>query len=523
MTALARHLSDRLGYGPRPGDLARIDSLGADRWIEAQLHPETLPLPADLTARLAALNTLAMSPGEAFVQYGPPALRGLKNDPDKRKEIQQEARVIPAEAIEARILRAVYSPRQLEESLTDFWFNHFNVFVGKGLDRVWVGSYEQTAVRPHVLGRFRDLLAATAKHPAMLFYLDNWQNTAPGAAGARGNFKGLNENYARELTELHTLGVDGGYSQADVIALAKILTGWGLGGQEAGPSVPRAPGQGKRFRIENRFTKVPDTDRGRGGGFHFAEARHDDSEKVFLGQKIHADGQQEGERALDILARHPATARHISFKLAQYFLSDSPPQPVVDAMTETFSKSDGDIRAILKVLFARPEFRDPANFGTRFKTPLHYVISSVRATGAPVQNFRPLYGILTQLGQPLYGCLTPDGYKCTENAWLNADGVTRRVTFAVALASGHLPLAEPPPDRAGNDVIGAKKPEKPAARIMAQQVRTQDAPATMPAADVDALVATLGPLSDKTKAVVAAAQPELRAALVLGSPDFMRA
>jgi uncharacterized protein (DUF1800 family) len=521
MSAFARYLSDRLGYGPRPGDLEHIDDIGPDRWIEAQLRPDTLALAPELNARLGELNTLNMTPAEAFVQYGPPALRGTKDDPEKRKALQQEARAIPTEAIEARILRAVYSPRQLEESLTDFWFNHFNVFVGKGLDRVWVGSYEQTAIRPHVLGRFRDLLGATAKHPAMLFYLDNWQNTAPGSAGARGNFKGLNENYARELMELHTLGVDGGYTQADVITLAKILTGWGLGGPEAGSGPARMPGQGKRFRIEGRLSKVPDTDRGRGGGFHFAEARHDDSEKTFLGQKIRASGQDEGERALDMLARHPSTARHISFKLAQYFLADDPPKPVVDAMTETFTKSDGDIRAVLKTLFARAEFRDPANFGTRFKTPLQYVISAVRATGAPVKNFRPVYGILTQLGQPLYGCLTPDGYKCTQNAWLNADGVTRRVTFAVALATGHLPLAEPPPDRPGAG-ISAKKPDRFAGRMIEQQARAQAAPPTMPPADANALMATIGPLSDKTKAAVATAEPALRAALILGSPDFMR-
>jgi uncharacterized protein (DUF1800 family) len=322
----------------------------------------------------------------------------------------------------------------------------------------------------------------------MLFYLDNWQNTAPGA---RGPFKGLNENYAREVMELHTLGVDGGYTQADVIALAKILTGWGLGGPGggpgAGPGARRLLARGRRFRIEGRLSKAPQIDRG--GGFHFAEARHDSSDKVFLGRKIRGGGQEEGEHALDILARHPATARHISFKLAQYFLSDAPPQPVVDAMARTYAESDGDIAAVLRTLFARAEFRDPANFGARFKTPLRYVISAVRASDVPVSNVRPLFGILTQLGQPPYGCLTPDGYKCTEDAWLNADGVTRRVTFAVALASGRLPLDEP----------------------------------RMTPVNAEALVATLGGrLSDKTRTVVASARPGLRAALVLGSPDFMR-
>jgi uncharacterized protein (DUF1800 family) len=512
--ALARHLSDRLGFGPRPGDLDHIAKLGPDRWIEAQLHPDRLPMPRDLSARLDQLATLNMTPIEAFLRFGPPVLRG--KSPEERKEIQQEARVIPTEAMEARILRAVYSPRQLEESLVDFWFNHFNVFVGKGLDRLWIGAYERDAIRPHVLGRFRDLLGATARHPAMLFYLDNWQNTAPDAPGARGPFKGLNENYARELMELHTLGVDGGYSQDDVITLARILTGWGLGGDgsrlaQLGPGQQqRRPGVGKRVTVENRFQ--PREQRpggavrsGRGGTFVFAENRHDFAEKTFLGQKIVGRGEAEGEQALDMLARHPATARHVSYKLAQYFLADEPPPAAVDAAAATFSRTNGDIPAVLKTLFARGEFRDPATFGARFKTPLRYVVSSVRATGVTVRNVRPLYGMMMQLGQPLYGCQTPDGYKCTESAWLNPDAMTRRVTYALALAAGRLPLAQIPETLPDGPPPGAR-PQ----------------PANDPPVDATALIATLGGISEKTRAVVAGTSPELRAALVLGSPDFMR-
>ncbi len=482
--SFARHLADRLGYGPRPGDLDHVMHMGPDHWIEQQLHPASIPVPKDLAAGLAQFATLSMTPEDAFLRYGPPALRGTS--PDERKVIQQEARIIPTEAMAARTLRAVYSPRQLEETLTDFWFNHFNVFVGKGLDRIWIGAYERDAIRPYVLGRFRDLLGATAKHPAMLFYLDNWQNTAPGAAGARGNFKGLNENYARELMELHTLGVDGGYTQDDVITLAKILTGWGFGGDGS-----RAGQKGRRPR-------------GRGGDFVFADNRHDFSDKNFLGQKITGAGEAEGEQALDLLARHPATAQRISYKLAQYFLADEPPPAAVAAGAATFTKTDGDITAVLRTLFARGEFRDPATFGVRFKTPLRYVVSSVRATGATVRNVRPIYGMMMQLGQPLYGCQTPDGYKCTESAWLNPDAMTRRVTYAVALAAGRLPLSQipetnGPPQRTGKPVPGNEPPT-----------------------DVSALVATLGGISGTTKAVVAGAAPELRAALVLGSPDFMR-
>jgi uncharacterized protein (DUF1800 family) len=519
MTDLAfpRHLADRLGYGPRPGDLETIAKVGPDRWIEQQLRPDKIPLPPELTARLEQLATLRMTPMEAFLRYGPPALRD--KSPEERKTIQQSARIIPAEAIEARTLRAVYSPRQLEESMVDFWFNHFNVFVGKGLDRVWISAYERDAIRPHVLGRFRDLLGATARHPAMLFYLDNWQNTAPDAPGARGNFKGLNENYARELMELHTLGVDGGYSQGDVITLAKILTGWGFGGDGArgaalkGAAPNRPLGFGKRVAVDRRFP--PDEQRakggaqkgpGRGGNFVFADNRHDFSDKTFLGRKIAGAGEAEGDHALDLLARHPATARHLGYKLAQYFIADEPPPAAVDAAAQTFAKTDGNITAVLKTLFARPEFRDPATFGTRFKTPLRYVVSSVRATGATVRNFRPLFGIMTQLGQPLYGCQTPDGYKCTESAWLNPDGMTRRVTYAVALAAGRLPLSQIPEVEPNGTPAEARAPK----------------PGNEPPADTDALIATLGGISDSTKTVVADAAPELRAALVLGSPDFMR-
>ena len=514
-TALARHLADRLGFGPRPGDLDHIAKTGPDRWIDQQLHPASLALPKEVAAHLAQLRTLRMSPEETFLEYGPPALREAKS-PEQRKDIQERARIVPAEAIEARILRAVYSPAQLEESLVDFWFNHFNVFAAKGLDRVWIGAYERDAIRPHVLGRFRDLLGATAKHPAMLFYLDNWQNTAPNAPGARGNFKGLNENYARELMELHTLGVDGGYSQDDVITLARILTGWGFGGD--GSRAPQAAAKarpfGKRVAVDRRFPPAEQKAQGRRGGtFVFAENRHDFSDKTLLGHRIAGRGEAEGEQALDLLARHPATAKRISYKLAQYFVADEPPQAVVDAGAATFAKTDGDIAAVLRTLFARPEFRDPSGFNTRFKTPLRYVVSSLRASGATVRNFRPAFGLLQQLGQPLYGCITPDGYKCTEAAWLNPDGMTRRVTYALALAAGRLPLSESPADQpAGPRAGGRRNPDGGALRARGNE----------PPVNVETLIATLGGISEKTRAVVTTAQPELRAALVLGSPDFMR-
>ncbi len=321
------------------------------------------------------------------------------------------------QAVQARLWRAVESPRQLQEVMVDFWYNHFNVFAAKGLDHLWVGAYEEQAIRPYALGRFRDLLGATAHHPAMLFYLDNWQNTAPNSPGVRGKQQGLNENYARELMELHTLGVDGGYTQEDVIALARILTGWGLGRP--------------RGRDINK------------GGFFFDPKRHDFSDKVFLGQTIHGSGVAEGEEALDILARNPATARHISFELAQYFVADEPPSALVERLRKRFLDTDGDIRAVLDTLFHSPEFWDQKYYGNKFKTPYQYVVSAVRATDMKVVNVRPLYGMLMQLGMPLYGCLTPDGYKNTRDAWLNPDAMTRRIGFATALASGRLPLGQP--------------------------------------------------------------------------------
>ncbi len=511
--ALARHLSDRLGFGPKPGDLAAIDRLGADRWIARQLHPAEIPLPPELTARLADLPALTITPFEALRTYGPPAARGPdgKPDPEKLKALRQQARFLPAQAVEARLVRAVDSPRQLEEALVDFWFNHFNVFIGKGLDALWIASYDEEAIRPHVLGKFRDILGATARHPAMSFYLDNWQNSAAGRPGARGAFKGLNENYARELMELHTLGVDGGYTQGDVIVLAKILTGWGFGGRggDAPGGLDQTPLKGRdRLKFARQVRRT--------GGFIFSAERHDFSDKVFLGHPIKGRGEAEGDEALDILAAHPATASHISFKLAQYFLADAPDPHVVATMAATFSKTGGDIRAVLATLFASEAFRDPAIFGTKFKSPLRYTVSAVRASGVPMNNFKPVFGVLAQLGQAPYACQTPDGYKCTEEAWLNADAMTRRITFAIALAAGRLPLTSEP----GAQPIAVRQSQRVADRIA---TRMEAAPVRAPVVDAANLRATLGDLfAGPTRAAIAAARPELQAALMLGSPEFMR-
>ena len=496
----AIHVLNRLAFGPRSGDLERLKSIGAEQYIKEQLLPESIALPGALTNRLEELSTLHQTPVRLFAEYRPSPL-GLKGDKEAAKRAQQRARVVVEQASEARILRAAESPRQLQEVMVNFWFNHFNVFAGKGLDRLWVGAYEEQAIRPYALGRFLDLLEATARHPAMLFYLDNWQNTAPGSRGARGRFKGLNENYARELMELHTLGVDGGYTQQDVIALARILSGWGFRTQEGAAQV--SPARQRRLGL---FYETASN----GNGFFFDANRHDFSDKVFLGRTIRGSGIAEGEQALDILARSPATAHHIAFQLAQYFVADEPPASVVDRLADRFLQTGGDIRAVLDTLFHSPEFWDEKHYDKKFKTPFEYVISAVRATGVEVRNVRPLLGVIGQLGMPLYGCQTPDGYKNTLEAWLNPSAMTQRIGFATAMAGGYLRINQTPP-KDMNEMEGGSNPA-----AMSQAVR-------MKPQDPSELRHTLGDrLSARTKRALEAAPARLRSAVILGGPDFMQ-
>jgi uncharacterized protein (DUF1800 family) len=330
----------------------------------------------------------------------------------------------------------------------------------------------------------------------MLFYLDNWLSTAPGfqanrAGGPLAKASGLNENYARELMELHTLGVDGGYSQKDVTELARMLTGWTIN--------PRAA-------------------TGADSVFYFDAPRHDGGDKDWLGRHVAGRGQAEGEWALDVLASSPATARHISFELAQYFVADAPPPELVDHLARRFVQTDGDIRAVLKTLFTSPEFRDPKFHAAKFKSPYQYVVSTVRASDLPINNVRPLLATLSGLGEPLYGCQTPDGYKNTEDAWLNPDAITRRINFATAFASGKLPFARPM-DTTDASGTGPKAMLRTADKLGDAKFNPNWSTARV---DADALLATLsGSISAKTRGAVAKADPALRAALVLGSPDFM--
>src|SRR5215472_1330042 len=318
------HVLDRLAFGPTAADVKHVKAIGIDRYIAEQLDPDAIPEPPELTQRLAGLETLKLDPVQLFAEYGPlRATETTKPTPEEQQARRQRARLILEQAQAARIWRALYSPRQLQEVMVDFWFNHFNVFANKGLDHLWVGRYEADAIRPYALGHFRDLLRATAHSPAMLFYLDNQLNTEPGIpGGVRGNETGINENYAREIMELHTLGVDGGYTQDDVIALAHVLTGWGLA----------RPGLG----------------RGDGSAQAFDPSRHDFAAKTLLGRTIAPGGEPQVEQAIDLLAAQPATARHIAFQLAQYFVSDKPPQGLVDRLARRFSATDGDIAAVLR-------------------------------------------------------------------------------------------------------------------------------------------------------------------------------
>ncbi len=499
------HVLNRLAFGPTEADLAHVRAVGVDRYIDEQLAPDRIPLPPALAARLASLPTLTASPGTLWAEYRPdPA---AKQDPEARKAAEERLRSVMLAAASARVLRAVDSPRQLQEVMTAFWFNHFNVFAGKGPDRFWTGSFEEQAIRPHALGRFRDLLEATARHPAMLVYLDNWQNTAPGSPGAGGKREGLNENYARELMELHTLGADGGYTQADVEALARILTGWGLAG-------PRKLG-------------------GDGPGFAFDSQRHDFSDKQFLGRVIHGSGAAEVETALDILAASPATAHHLGFQLAQYFVADQPDPALVDALARRYLETGGDIRQVLRALFTSPQFWDAKAFGAKFKTPYEYVLSAVRASGDAVLNPRPLLGQLDQMGMPIYRYLTPEGYKNTEAAWLNPDAMERRIAFATRLARGQMPITRPAPEAAAEPAPGLNPilmfewhhddAPLPIRRTAAVPEPAAPPPAG-PAQPVDErrLRALLGPmLAPATLATVDAAAPALQGAMLLASPEFM--
>jgi uncharacterized protein (DUF1800 family) len=365
--------------------------------------------------RLAMFQSLAPDKQDDVIAALPAGIRQIlfaAAPPDLRRKIEMSAgpaQVVARDLMESKILRAVYSNRQLDEVLADFWFNHFNVFLDKGADHYLITEYDQAAIRPHVLGKFRDLLEATAKSPAMLFFLDNWQSVAPNLPLPRGpnaQRRGLNENYGRELLELHTLGVDGGYTQKDVTEVARCFTGWSIDRPQLG------------------------------GGFLFTPRLHDRGEKIVLGVKIPAGGGiEDGEKVLDIVAHHPSTAHFISKKLAQRFVADNPPPALVERMAQTFLKSDGDIRAVLRTMFDSREFWSEGAFRSKMKSPLEMVVSAVRASNGNVDFATGLVNQVAQMGEPLYRKQEPTGYSNTGNEWMNSAGLMARMNFALQLAS----------------------------------------------------------------------------------------
>ncbi|MFM2062578.1 MAG: hypothetical protein RLZZ507_2248 [Cyanobacteriota bacterium] len=504
------HIINRLSFGPAPGDIKKVESMGIDNYIKQQLSPDSIPEPESLTRQLAQMKTLNLNSVQLW-QYVATFRRKKTPQQEKKPGAINPPRQIFNEAVQARLLRATMSNRQLQEVMVDFWYNHFNVDANKEKNRMWVGAYEHEAIRPYALGRFRDLLGATARHPAMLLYLDNAKNKVTNRPGVNGKVGGLNENYARELMELHTLGVDAGYTQQDVIALAKIFSGWGI------------------------FTeKNPQNS----SGFVFNSKHHDLSDKVFLGHKIKGSGQAEGEEALDILARNPATARHISYKLAQYFVSDRPPETLVKKLSQRYLATDGNIREVLNTLFQSSEFWDEKNFNSKFKTPYQYAISVVRATDIELKNTRPITKFFSQLAMPLYECPTPDGYKNTKEAWLNPDAMTRRLNFATVIANGGLGLSSLPP-QINPDKVKVPKPKttippadngnltivKPTRQMKpgkAKNSPSRKANQLIPV-DYEQLINTLGnAFSPQTQKAIASSPPKIRSGLILGSPEFMQ-
>ena len=376
------HALNRLAYGPRPGDVAAVKKMGVEKWIDLQLHPDRIPAGFEL-----ALH--------------PPQEEGSTPIP-------------PVQYAQDKVIRAVYSNRQLEEVLADFWYNHFNVDMSKGADRRLVPSYERDAIRPYVLGKFRDLLEATANSPAMLFYLDNWQSVAPDQVlrpNGKRPVRGLNENYARELMELHTLGVDGGYTQQDIIEVARCFTGWTI-------DRPNQAGAGT---------------------FLYNDRVHDKGEKIVLGVTVPAGGgKEDGKKVLDILAHHPSTAKFISKKLAQRFVADDPPPALVSRMAVTFEQTDGDIRAVLTTMFNSREFFSQAAYRAKMKTPLEVVVSAVRATDARVDSATALVNQIGTLGEPLYRKIEPTGYSSANAEWVGSSALLARMNFAVQLANNRV-------------------------------------------------------------------------------------
>jgi uncharacterized protein (DUF1800 family) len=462
----AAHVLNRLAFGARPGEIDRVVAMGVDRWIDQQLRPDRVP-DRDLEQVMAAYPALRMSSGDLLQEYPPAAVRlvqrRLRGDTmltrEDSMELRRDAqrnREFVSDLLSAKVARAVMSERQLAEVMTDFWENHFNVFIGKGQLRYYLPEYSERTIRPYALGRFRDLLGAVAKSPAMLLYLDNAQSVADsgrptlgGGGFARGRVgraivnrriqrmdsaqramveqvqqrrpRGLNENYARELLELHTLGVDGGYTQQDVIEVARALTGWGV-------NPPRQAGRGRGAQG--------------GDGFVFRPQAHDAGAKLVLGHKLKAGrGIEDGEEVLDIVSRHPSTAMFISRKLVTRLVSDEPPQDLVERAAATFRRTDGDIREVVRTIVTSAEFFSRPAYRSKVKSPFEVTVSALRALGARADTTPFSASLVGRLGQPLYGHQAPNGWPETGAAWINTGAILNRINLGIVVASGRVPGA----------------------------------------------------------------------------------
>jgi len=529
------HVLNRLGFGARPGDVERVKKIGVEKYIEQQLNPASIDDPV-AESKLKGLEVLNMSTAEIFEKYPNPGallqqLEGTKrrqaNDPSatnqpkapdqmtadeqrerrqKLAELYQKYDLRPANQLlpqiaANRILRAVYSERQLQEVMVDFWQNHFNVFSGKAAVRWYIPSYERDVLRKYALGNFKDLLTATAEHPAMLFYLDNFESVSPNAQPQRPNGnggvnpriqeeimrnggqippqmrerlrqrgvtdaqidqrlrqmrqnpqqarppqqqqraqRGINENYARELMELHTLGVDGGYTQKDIVEVAKAFTGWTIadprGYRRSAAKMITGDEDRQLVRLQ-RMAGVPDDLES--GEFYFNDRWHEKGAKYLLGQKIDEGGVKDGLKVIDILVNSPATAKFIARKLAIKFVSDSPSDALVGRIADAFHKSGGDIKTTLKALFTDKEFFAPENYRAKIKTPFELAISSIRALGADTNGSPAMLAMLNKLGEVPYGYQAPTGYPDTAEDWVNTGALLERLNYAIALASNRIP------------------------------------------------------------------------------------
>jgi len=482
---------------------------GSGKWLDAQLtHPDDT-LPPAIAAQIAAMR-ISRTPMAALVVDQDAANRNANalSDPAQRdaarKAYQQSMNALADEAATRSLLRDIYAPDQLREQMTWFWFNHFNVQAQKRDIRAMVGDYEDT-IRAHALGKFRDLLEATLKHPAMLRYLDNDQNAA----------KRVNENYAREIMELHSMGVGSGYTQKDVQELARILTGVGI---RLGTGMPKLGDERRPLYI-------------RDGLFEFDPGRHDFGDKQFLGHAIKGCGFGEVEEALDLIARSPATAHHVSQQIATFFTGDDPPAALVDRMADTWRRSDGDIAAVLRTMTKAREFRQSP--GTAFKDPVHYVVSAVRLMygDRTIVNAQPILGWLNRMGEGLYTHETPDGFPLESAAWTGPGQMSVRFEIARQIGGGAPALFKPPspaPAVAPPPAM-AMAPQTIAASGMTAGPPSPPPPPSQPPAPPPRLqderyyTAIAPTLDERTRAALArAATPAQWNALFLSSPDFMR-